>query len=91
MVDGAPLRTAVRGPSTVRSIAALHAADSRQCLLERHLHRRPEGRESDAEELTGLGSPTFPEESHGGRVCLSGHQKPARSDSACHFLEPRRT
>ncbi|UFS76367.1 hypothetical protein LPB73_02900 [Tardiphaga sp. 37S4] len=29
--------------------------DSRRCLLERHLHRRREARESDTEELTSFG------------------------------------
>ncbi|PSO16095.1 hypothetical protein C7G42_25565 [Bradyrhizobium sp. MOS003] len=31
------------------------AFDSRRCLLERHLQRRWEARESDAEELASLG------------------------------------
>ncbi|MBR0827218.1 hypothetical protein JQ596_16935 [Bradyrhizobium manausense] len=31
------------------------AQDSCRCLLERHLHRRWEERESDAEELAGFG------------------------------------
>jgi hypothetical protein len=31
------------------------AHDSRRCLLERHLHRRSEARESDTEELAGFG------------------------------------
>jgi hypothetical protein len=46
-------------PFTVRSIAALHATDSRRCLLERYQQRRREGRdsrESNAEDLTSLGS-----------------------------------
>ena len=57
MVDNAPLRTAV---DTVWSLfRAKHrdvdAADSRRCLLERHLQGRWEARVSDAEELTGFG------------------------------------
>ena len=31
------------------------AADSRLCLLERHLQRRREARENDTQELTGFG------------------------------------
>jgi len=31
------------------------AADGRLCLLEHHLPRRRESRESDTQELTGLG------------------------------------
>lgn len=31
------------------------ARDSRRCLLERHLHRRWEERESDTEELASFG------------------------------------
>jgi hypothetical protein len=57
MVDDAPLRTAVL---TVWSLyLAKHrdvgAADTRRCLLERHLQGRWEARVSDAEELTGFG------------------------------------
>jgi hypothetical protein len=57
MVDDVPLRTAVH---TVWSLyLAKHrdvdAADSRRCLLERHLQGRWEARVSDAEELTGFG------------------------------------
>jgi hypothetical protein len=33
----------------------VHAADGRLCLLEHHLPRRRESRESDTQELTGLG------------------------------------
>jgi hypothetical protein len=57
MVDDAPLHTAVL---TVWSLyLAKHrdvdAADTRRCLLERHLQGRWEARVSDAEELTGFG------------------------------------
>lgn len=57
MVDDAPLRTAV---DTVWSLfRAKHrdvdAADSRRCLLERHLQGTREARVSEAEELTGSG------------------------------------
>jgi hypothetical protein len=57
MVDGVPLRTAVY---TVWSLyLAKHrdvdVADTRRCLLERHLQGRREARVSDAEELTGFG------------------------------------
>jgi hypothetical protein len=43
------------GPSTVRSIA-VHAANNRLYLFERHLQRRREGRKSDVHELTGFGN-----------------------------------
>jgi hypothetical protein len=57
MVDDVPLRTAVH---TVWSrYLAKHCdvddADSRRCLLERHLQGRWEARVSEAEELTGFG------------------------------------
>ena len=56
MVDDVPVRTAVH---TVWSLyLAKHrgvAADSRRCLLERHLQGRWEARVSDADELTGFG------------------------------------
>ncbi|MBR0719022.1 hypothetical protein [Bradyrhizobium liaoningense] len=57
MVDDVPLRMAV---DTVWSLfRAKHcdvdAADSRRCLLERHLQWRWEARVSDAEELTWFG------------------------------------
>ncbi|MGY8684448.1 hypothetical protein Q2941_42870 [Bradyrhizobium sp. UFLA05-153] len=57
MVADVSLRTAV---DTVWSLfRAKHrdvdAADSRRCLLERHLQGRREARVSDAEELTGFG------------------------------------
>jgi hypothetical protein len=57
MVDDVPPRTAA---NTVWSLyLAKHhdvdAADSRRCLLERHLQRKWEAHVSDAEELTGIG------------------------------------
>jgi hypothetical protein len=57
MVDDVSLRRAV---DTVWSLfRAKHrdidAADSRRCLLERHLQGRWDARVSDAEELTGFG------------------------------------
>jgi hypothetical protein len=33
----------------------IDASDNRRCLLERHLQRRGEERESDSEELAGFG------------------------------------
>jgi hypothetical protein len=57
MVDDGPLRTAIDTAWCV--YRATHhdvdIADSRRCLLERHLQTRREARESDAEELTGFG------------------------------------
>jgi len=57
MVDDASVRTAVDSAWSV--YRAKHrdvdAADARRCLLERHLQRRLEARESDTEELTGFG------------------------------------
>ena len=57
MVDDGPLRTAVNTAWSVYRARhrEVDAADSRRCLLERHLQRRREARESDAEELTGFG------------------------------------
>ncbi|WP_407116163.1 hypothetical protein [Bradyrhizobium sp. LMG 9283] len=57
MAEEVPLRKAV---DTAWSVyRATHrdvdAADGRRCLLERHLHRKWDSRESDAEELTCLG------------------------------------
>jgi hypothetical protein len=48
------LRYIRSGPSTWRGID-VDAADTRPCLLERHLQGRWEARVSDAEELTGFG------------------------------------
>lgn len=57
MVDDDPLRTAVDIAWSVYRARHRHvdAADSRRCLLERHLHGRWEAGEGDAEELTGFG------------------------------------
>jgi hypothetical protein len=57
MTDDDPLRTAVDAAWLVYRARHRHvdAADSRRCLLERHLQGRWEARESDAEELTGFG------------------------------------
>lgn len=57
MVDTVALRTAV---DTAWSIfCATHdgvdAADSRRCLLDRHLHGRCEARKEDVEELASFG------------------------------------
>jgi hypothetical protein len=57
MVDRVALQTAV---DTAWSIfCAIHdgvdAADSRRCLLERHLHGRWEAREEEVEELASFG------------------------------------
>jgi hypothetical protein len=57
MVDDVPLRKAVDAAWSV--YLAKHrdvdVADSRRCLLERHLYRRSEARGSGAEELTSFG------------------------------------
>jgi hypothetical protein len=57
MVDDDPLRTAVDIAWSVYRARHRHvdAADSRCCLLERHLQGRWEARGSDAEELLGFG------------------------------------
>jgi hypothetical protein len=57
MVDEVPVRKAVDTAWSVylATHSGVDAADSRRCLLERHLHRRWEAFESDAEELTGFG------------------------------------
>jgi hypothetical protein len=57
MVDDGPLRAAVNTAWSVYRARhrEVDAADSRRCLLERHLQRRREARESDAEELTDFG------------------------------------
>ena len=57
MVDEAPLRKAVDTTWSVY-LATHHgvdSADSRRCLLERHLHGKWDARESDAEQLTCFG------------------------------------
>ena len=57
MVDEAALKKAAETAWTV--YRARHpdvdARDRRRCLLERHLHRRWEERESDTEELASFG------------------------------------
>ncbi|MDH2354545.1 hypothetical protein QCM77_27190 [Bradyrhizobium sp. SSUT18] len=55
MVGDDPLRTAVDIAWSVYRARHRHvdAADSRRCLLERHLQGRWEARGSDAEELMG--------------------------------------
>lgn len=57
MVDDVVLKSAAETAWTV--YRARHpevcARDSRRCLLERHLHRRWEERESDTEELASFG------------------------------------
>ena len=57
MVDEAVFKNAAETAWTV--YRARHqdvdAHDSRRCLLERHLHRRWEERESDTEELASFG------------------------------------
>jgi hypothetical protein len=57
MIDDDPLRMAIDTAWSVYRAKhrGVDAADSRRSLLERHLQRRREARESDAEELTGFG------------------------------------
>ncbi|QOZ73759.1 hypothetical protein WN72_36145 [Bradyrhizobium arachidis] len=57
MVDDVVLKNATETAWTVYRARHPHvgARDSRRCLLERHLHRRWEGRDSDTEELASLG------------------------------------
>ncbi|MCA1432891.1 hypothetical protein I6F33_07855 [Bradyrhizobium sp. BRP20] len=59
MVDDSPLRTAVDTAWCVYLARhrSVDAADGRRCLLERHLQRRREARESngDAQELAAFG------------------------------------
>jgi hypothetical protein len=57
MVDEAVLKKATETAWTVyRSRHPdVEAHDIRRCLLERHLHRRCEERESDTEELASFG------------------------------------
>ena len=57
MVDEAPLRKAIDAAWSVylATHSDVDAADGRRCLLERHLHRKWEACESDAEELTCFG------------------------------------
>ena len=57
MFDNEPLRMAV--DSAWSLYRARHRevdpADRRRCLLERHLSGRPDARQSDAEDLAGVG------------------------------------
>jgi hypothetical protein len=57
MVDDGTLRTALDTAWSVYRARhrEVDAADSRRCLLERHLQRRGEACESDAEDLAGFG------------------------------------
>jgi hypothetical protein len=57
MIDDGPLRRAIGVAWSVHRAKhrGVDAADSRRCLLERHLQRRREAREGDAEELTVFG------------------------------------
>jgi hypothetical protein len=57
MVDNGPTRRAIDTAWFVYRAKhrGVDAADSRRCLLERHLRRRREAREGDAEELTAIG------------------------------------
>jgi hypothetical protein len=57
MVDEAPLRRAVDTAWSLYRAKQrdVDAADSRRCLLQRHLRGRWKARVSEVEELTGLG------------------------------------
>lgn len=57
MVDEASLRQAIDNAWCVylANHCGIHPADSRRCLLERHLSMKWETRESDADELTCFG------------------------------------
>ena len=57
MVDEVAVRRAAETAWTVYRAAHpdVDTQDSRRCLLERHLHRRREARESDTEELASFG------------------------------------
>jgi hypothetical protein len=57
MVDDGQLRRAIDTAWSVYRARhrEVDAADSRRCLLERHLHRRREARGGDADELTAFG------------------------------------
>ena len=57
MVDIVTLRTAVETEWSIFRATrdGVDAADSRRCLLERHLHGRWKAREGDVEELASLG------------------------------------
>jgi hypothetical protein len=55
--DEVPFRRAINTAWSVYLAThdGVDAADSRRCLLERHLRTRWQAFQSDAEELTGLG------------------------------------
>jgi hypothetical protein len=56
MVDTPALRTAVETAwSNFYATHDIDAANSRRCLLERHLHGRWEAREGEVEELASFG------------------------------------
>ena len=57
MADDVPLRRAINRAWSVylATHRGVDAADSRRCLLERHLHTRWQAFKSDAEELAGHG------------------------------------
>ena len=55
MVNEAPLRRAVDTVGLSEKHRDVDAADSRRCLLQRHLQGRWEARVSEVEELTGFG------------------------------------
>ncbi|MEY9595847.1 hypothetical protein AB7M74_011343 [Bradyrhizobium japonicum] len=55
MVDEVVLKNATDTAWTVYRARDVGPQDSRRCLLERHLQRRGEERESDTEELAGFG------------------------------------
>lgn len=57
MVDEVVLKNAAETAWTLYRARHPHvdASDSRRCLMERHLHRRCEERQSDAEDLATFG------------------------------------
>lgn len=57
MADDVPLKLAVDTAWSVYRIThqGIDAADSRRCLLERHLRGRWQAREEDVEELASFG------------------------------------
>jgi hypothetical protein len=94
MVDDVPLRTAVHNVWSLylAKHRGVDAADSRRCLLERHLKGRWEARVSDAEELTGFGLAYFerlPEDEcwadGGARQASCARQRQAGLDVAGHL------
>jgi hypothetical protein len=57
MVDTVALRTAVETACSIFCVIhhGVDAADSRRCLLERHLQGRCEAREEEVDELASFG------------------------------------